>query len=68
MKKTKTINVRKSINDMAVGESILLPKSKCKISSVRSIAASITMDSLEKIKFNVNATADVKYITVTRIS
>lgn len=63
---TTEINVRGSINRLEVKEKVLLPKSVCVVSIVRTTAGAITTDTGKK--FTVSAVEDKDNIIVTRIS
>lgn len=66
MENTETINIRGSINALEVSEAVALPRARCKVSSVRTIAGVITADTGKA--FTVSTTVKKDYIVVTRIS
>lgn len=63
---TGTINMQGTINALEVSEAVALPRARCKVSCVRSIAYRITADTGKA--FTVSTTVKKGYIVVTRIS
>lgn len=62
---TKKINVRGTINSLGIGDDpITLSKKEYKISSIRSIAGSLTADTGKKFSVTI---ADDEVIVITRI-
>lgn len=63
MENIAKINIRGSINCLEIGENVTLPRTLCRVSSVRTIAGALTADT-GKV-FTVSAT-DRLNIIVTR--
>ena len=66
MENSETINIRGSINALEVSEAVVLPRTKYKVSSVRTITYLVTADNGKT--FTVSTTVKKGYIVVIRIS